>query len=393
MVRHKAPPGAALLLRLRSMEGKPSQGNSLMLLSLSGLPVSDEDEEFWDGLDEFLLEFRARYDGELFELSLSDRAILVRMSEQGEVGMISDIKVSVLRLIQQHFPENFGMIDQTRLLRNINLGFKLANAIKFLDHYESQPGKTGEKAMSLRMLQEGDIKMVLEVNRKVGPAKFKEIFVQHQSMTDIKPGEEPKEVMKEYFISMGALKKHVFPSVELRGVGNLFNQLTITLDRVLVNAFDDINPGRSACSINLNVESVFTKAFEKFLGDGSQSASKIVFEFRQANVLQHYDEFAIAADLIKSRGGLIAIDSVFPETVGLVNIPRLGATFAKIFWRPGAEEVLAKQRAEINKMQDQGVIFVIARLDDETGIQVGHDLGINVFQGFYIDDLLAGKTG
>ncbi|MDA0304856.1 MAG: hypothetical protein O3B76_01000 [Proteobacteria bacterium] len=375
------------------MEGKPSQGNSLMLLSLSGLPVSDEDEEFWDGLDESLLDFRTRYDGELFELSLSDRAILVRMSEQGEVGMISDMKLSVLRLIQQHFPENFGMIDQTRLLRNINLGFKLANAIKFLDHYESQPGKTGEKAMSLRMLQEGDIKMVLEVNRKVGPAKFKEIFVQHQSMVGIKPGGTPKEVMKEYFISMGALKKHVFPSVEMRGVGNLFNQLTITLDRVLVNAFDDINPGRSACSINLNVESVFTKAFEKFLGDEKQSASKIVFEFRQANVLQHFDEFVIAADLIKSRGGLIAIDSIFPETVGLVNIPRLGANFAKIFWRPGAEEVLMTQRAEISKMQDQGVIFVIARLDDETGVQVGHDLGINVFQGFYIDDLLAGKTG
>ena len=392
MVRQKAPPGAILLDRLHSMEGKPSKGMSLMLMSLSALPATPDDEEFWSELDEFLVDYKNRYDGELFELSLADRAILVKMSETGEVGMVSDLKVSVLRLIQQYFPENFGMIDQTRLLRTIDLGFKLVNAIKFLDHYESQPGKTGEKAMSLRALQEDDIKMVMEVNRKVGPAKFKEIFVQHQSMTDIKPGQEPEEVMKEYFISMGALKKHVFPNVELRGVGNLFNQLTITLDRVLVNAFDDINPSRQACSINLNVESVFTKAFENFIGEeGSNSIDNIVFEFRQANILQHFDEFVIAANLIKSRGGLIAIDSIFPETVGLVNIPRLGATFAKIFWRPGAEEALGAQRAEIKKMQGQGLIFVIARLDDASGLQVGHDLGINVFQGFYIDDLLAGK--
>ena len=101
----------------------------------------------------------------------------------------------------------------------------------------------------------------------------------------------------------------------------------------------------------------------------------------------------LAADLITSRGGIVAIDAIFPETVGLVNLHRLHATFAKIFWRPGAEETLPAQKDEIKEMQDQGLIFIIARLDDETGIQVGHDLDISVFQGFYVDDLLDGKTG
>ena len=212
MVRQKSPPGAVLLTRLRGLEGKPSQGWFLMLLSLSALPATIEDEEFWDDLDEYLVDFKTRYEGELYELSLADRAIMVKMSEQGEVGIISDLKVTVLRLIQRYFPDNFGMIDQTRLLRNIDLGFKLTNAIKFLDHYENQPGKTGEKAMMLRSLQEDDIKKVQEVHRKVGSAKFKEIFVQHQVIADIKPGKKPKEVMKEYFIVMAALKNHVFPT-------------------------------------------------------------------------------------------------------------------------------------------------------------------------------------
>lgn len=232
--------------------------------------------------------------------------------------------------------------------------------------------------------------MVLDVNRKVGPAQFKKIFIQDQMMADIKPGQPPKELMREYFIRMDALKKHVFPNVELRGMGNLFNQLTITLDRVLISAFDEINPDRHACSINLNVESVFTKAFEEFIGkkEGS-SLANIVFEFRQENILQQFDEFELAADLITSRGGVVAVDAIFPETVGLVNLHRLHATFAKIFWRPGAEETLAAHRDEIKKMQDEGMIFIIARLDDEAGIQIGQDLGITVFQGFYIDRLLA----
>ena len=274
-------------------------------------------------------------------------------------------------------------------MRIIDLGFKLPHAIKFLEHYENQPGRTGEKAMDVRPLQEEDIKMVLEVHRKVGDEKFKQIFVQSQRIADIKPGQKPEELMKEYFIRMDALKKHVFPNVELRGMGNLFNQLTITLDRVLIGAFNEINPKRHPCSINLNVESVFAKAFEDFIGESDEAAlANIVFEFRQDNILQHFDEFELAANLITSKGGTVAVDAIFPETVGLVNLPRLHATFAKIFWRTGAEDVLPAQRDEIKKMQDQGMIFIIARLDDEVGIQVGHDLGITVFQGFYIDDLL-----
>ncbi len=137
MARQKAPPGASLLKRLHGLEGKPSQGLSLMLVSLSALPAGDEEDDFWGELDDFLFDYKTRYDGEIFELSLADRALLIKVSEQGEVGMISDLKVSVLRLIQQHFPENFGMVDQTRLLRNIDLNFKLSNAIKFLEQYES----------------------------------------------------------------------------------------------------------------------------------------------------------------------------------------------------------------------------------------------------------------
>ena len=176
MARHKAPPGAVLLKRLKGLEGKSSQGLSLLLISLSALP-SEEEGKFWGELDEYLIEFKARYECELYELSLGERAVLVKMTEQAEVGMISDIKVSILRLVQQLYPEYFGMIDQARLLRKIDLGFKLSHAIKFLDHYEKQRGKTGEKGMKLRGLKEEDIKMVMEVHNKVGPEQFKKIFV------------------------------------------------------------------------------------------------------------------------------------------------------------------------------------------------------------------------
>ena len=61
---------------------------------------------------------------------------------------------------------------------------------------------------------------------------------------------------------------------------------------------------------------------------------------------------------------------------------------AKIFWRQGAESVLPRFRKEIERIQDNGTVVVLARVDDETGVEIGHDLGISMFQGFYIDGLL-----
>ena len=73
----------------------------------------------------------------------------------------------------------------------------------------------------------------------------------------------------------------------------------------------------------------------------------------------------------------------------MVNIPRLNANMAKVFWRAGAETVLPQFRDEIAAMQDAGTTIVLARLDDELGLQIAQDLGIVMFQGFYVDDLLA----
>ncbi len=383
-------PASDLLSMLRGWGGQPQEYNTLMLISLSVLPLHDAEDTFWTDIDRTLVAYKNRHQVKMFELSRSDRAILARMTEYNQVKLITDAKVELLRLVQQYFPEQFGMIDQSRLLRSIDLRFKLSNAIRFLEHYEGE--KTIEKPkkpVRLRRLSEQDIDRVVAVNEQIGTAAFAKVFIRHQKIAMIQPGLPPDDVMHEYFVGMDALKKHVFKDVELRGSGNLFNQLTITLDRLLLDAFGDANPQRAKCSINLNVESVFSRAFEAFLGDTRANAfSNLAFEFRQANVLQHFDEYEVAANLITSRNGSLAVDAVFPETVGIVNMRRLGANLAKVFWRQGAEQILPRFRREIEEMQKAGIAVVLARVDDDLGIDVGHDLGITMFQGFHVDDLL-----
>jgi hypothetical protein len=390
----RAQNASDLLGLLRNWGNQSQEHNTLLLISIGMLATDDAGEAFWEDFSEMVSAFRRRHHAAEYTLSPTDRACLVKLTEFNQVTLFTDAKVELLRLIQQYFPDQFGMIDQSRLLRPIDLRFKLPNAIRFLERYEEKEHGSAKPAAvrrKLRRLGEQDIDRVVEVNQQIGTESFAKVFIRHQRMVEILPGGPPQDVMREYFVGMDALKSHVFLDVELRGSGNIFNQLTITLDRLLLDAFGDANPGRVACSINLNVESVFTRAFQNFLDEAeAKSFDNLVFEFRQANVLQQFDEYEVAASLISSRKGRIAIDAVFPETVGIVNMQRLSADYAKIFWRQGAETVLQRFNKEIEELQSQGTKVILARVDDDLGIQVGHDLGITLFQGFHVDDMVKG---
>lgn len=385
-----SPKVGDLLALLKDWDKKPREHNSLLLISMGVLATEQAEATFWDDFTRMMQDFRRRHNGQLFELSIEDRAILVKVTEFNQVSMLSDAKLELLRLIQQYFPDQFGMLDQSRLIRCIDLRTKLKNALRFLERYVVEEQKQQQAVRrKFRRLSEQDIERVVEVNEQIGGASFAQAFIREQKIAEIQPGMPAQELMSEFFVAMDALKGHVFTDVELRGSGNIFNQLTITLDRLLLDAYSAANPNKANCSLNLNVESVFTKSFERFLTDSCDNKlANLAFEFRQANVLQQYDEYAVAAELIASKGGAIAIDAIFPDTVGIVNMKRLRANVAKIFWRQGAEQILPGFADEIKEMQDNGTRVVLARVDDEAGIEMGHELGITLFQGFGVDDML-----
>lgn len=385
------PPAADLLARLRAWSNGRLEQTHLLLVSVSVLPIAHAPADFWMDLGRALLGVKARHNARPFDLGGGERALLITLNEYNQLTVATDLRLELLRLIQRHFPDHFGMVDQSRLLRVIDLRTKLSNAIAFLERMTA--GATAVEAAPaptvLRPLQGSDIRMIEDLFRQLGAENFARAFIRGQMLAEISAAGTTMPVMSEHFVSMDMLKRHVFKGVELRGAGNLFNQLTIALDQVLLGSFAETGAGAGACSVNLNVESVFTRGFENFLAEVDDAVlANIMFEFRQANILQHFDEFEVACNVIRSRGGRIAVDAVFPETVGIVNLNRLHASIAKIFWRQGAETSLPKARDDIRRLQDGGARLALVRLDDETGIEIGHDLGISLFQGFYVDRLL-----
>lgn len=422
-----------LLGQLQEWVGKSRPEKShLVLVSISVLPITETTPDFWTDFNKILIHCRDRNEGTLYDLSETERALVFKLNEAREVTVSTDLRVNLLRLVQRHFPDHFGMVDQTRLLRVVNLNKRLINAVALVERFAqaelgvvfsgpetadlapptpptpatvveslqlpplvsplSAPppaAKSAPKIEKLRSLHVNDIKLIEDVSRELGSRDFARAFIRSQQLAEIVSGQKPTHVMREFFASMDLLRRHALRGVEMRGSGNLFNQLTILLDQVVLMSFRQSNPDGARCSLNMNVESVFTRGFEDFIETiDEKTFGNILFEFRQANIIQNFDEFSVACDLIRSHGGRIAVDAIFPETVGLVNLGRLKVEMAKVFWRQNAETVLPGCRDDIRILQDAGVRVAFARVDDQTALDVGQELGVKLFQGFYVDRLL-----
>lgn len=362
--------------------------NSLVIVSFDGLP-DVEDDGFWAECVRIFATFKKRFSAQMFRITATEYAALVKVTEVNQININTTIKYEILKLIQSYAPKFFGLVDQSRLVRVINLMTRKSNAVNYLEYRVKESSSDAVKVDKLRPIRESDIGRVIKVRDHVGPRDFAKLFLTAQPISIIRPDHPVTPVMNEYFIGMEALRKHAFPDVDLRGAGNLFAQLTLTLDTILLSIFNDVVPIDQRASINLNVESVFTREFEAFCeARGEDGLANMVFEFRQVNILQ---QFGIAANLIRERNGVVAVDAVFPETLGLVNIGRLGAEMAKVFWRAGAESIIPGMAEDIAAMQDAGCMVIMSRVDEDTAVEVGHPLGVTMYQGFYVDDLLKHK--
>ncbi len=378
-----------LLTRLKNWKGGAEEPNHLILVSFSTLGMSEEeDKELRKKTDESYERSRERRGAEVYRLTNTDTALLMKLNEYNQMEWTSELKVDLIRVIQQNFSEYFSQIDQSRMLRIIPLQGRIQNAIKFLQTFDDRAKEAGVATGDSRPLRESDIQVVRDGMRKMGKKTFTDNFIRSQVTALITPGKAPMPVMKEYFISVEMIRQHILTGVDFRGAGLVFQHLTRSLDQMLIECFDEVNPDRAKASLNLNVETVFTHSFQSLLEKSEKSLSSLVLEFRAENILQNWDQFQTASELINQRGGTIAIDAIIPDSLGVLDLPRLGAKLAKIFWRPGAETVLPAMKETVHSLQQRGTVLVLARVDDEIAIKTGHACGITMFQGFHIDDMV-----
>jgi hypothetical protein len=358
------------------------------------LPLAKRTPDLIKQVNEAIALLAAKRNGLAFRVSPSDFAIMVRAEHHVLLGLVRDLKVETLRAIERQSPGSFGAIDQTRLIVSYDLSTNYRSAAERITRYAALEQSGGVPSTGkLRPLSEDDLKTVMQAYRQIGAEKFVSAFIRNQPVAQNSAEKGLEPVMNEYFVSIDSLRKPLFIDVEMRGTGRMFDEFTLVLDQIMLRAFKRIETRGKRWSLNMNVESVFTKAFEQFLEETPNNVlSHITFEFRQPNIVENFDEFQVARGLIHSRGAKIAVDRIFPHTLGLVDLEYIGASIAKVHWRAGTEDVLQERQRALKYIMESGVQPVLIRVDDARALDVGADNGITMFQGFLIDEMMKRKA-
>jgi hypothetical protein len=108
-------------------------------------------------------------------------------------------------------------------------------------------------------------------------------------------------------------------------------------------------------------------------------------------ITSYLEEFKRARDLIYARGGRIAVDQIFPDTMGALDLGLVGPNIAKVHWKGDLKNFQASHRDFVRKALDSGIEMVMSRVDDPAALDIAHEFGIRNVQGFLIEDMPEAK--
>lgn len=361
----------------------------MLAFSLEEFTRSKEGLEFLKAFADRVEETTTGRGCRLYRVSMSNLILTIADQEVIVSGIVSDIKLLLLRMIGRMLPDYFGVVDLNKLSQLIDLRRERARAQQLVEQLAVAATDASNLANIMNLLVMEHVTKVENAYKQLGDARFSDLFIRSQQVALQEPGRPLTPVMTEFFVSMSAIRQHLLVGVDMRHNRNVFNQMTVALDRMLLKCIDGLRRPDQRCSINLNVESVFSAEFEAFERRSLSSLRQFNFEFRVGDIMQNFAEFGSARDLIQSRGGTVAIDGLSPQVIGVIDLAQLQANMAKLFWQPGMAPELMRRQAVFDRLRASSMVLALARVDDEEGLQIGRDLKFGLFQGFHVDRQLA----
>lgn len=375
---------------LADLEGfsEKTPHNTVFLVSFEGLPVNLAEKRESELIIHEFQSFCHRKSASVFQVSQFEYAFLADVDAKDTSEKSAELKILVLSLIQNLYPMQFEEIDHSRTVRKLPLPERLDNFLAYVKNRHTEGLSVGKSDTGKHKLCEADLTELKAVFARKPPEEFAREFISRQTIFLAKDNEPLKPVAEEFFISMDAVKSGVLKNVDFRGNAALFNHMTVDLDQNLLRSLYHVSDRHLPMSINLNVQSVFSNEFKKFMELlGEKGLERIQIEFRQADILQHLSQYNLIGRILSKYQGSTVVDAVFPNTIGLIRMDRLSPSFVKIFWQSEGETDLRNRRADVDQIKKSGIFPVLARVDDEAGFKVGLELGIKLFQGFYFDAL------
>ena len=212
-----------------------------------------------------------------------------------------------------------------------------------------------------------------------------------QTVWEMAPGKPPQPRFDEFFFSIERLRHAIGPNFDLAKDRQLFLYLMRWLDRYMLSTLvrDHANFHR-ALSVNINVSTLLSQDFVNF--DNLRPTDwrdRIILEVQLADLWSDLPAFLGAADGLKRRGYQRCLDGVLYQALPFINFRRFDVEYVKVVWDDALLQLEDKTLRELcEAIADCGKGRVIlTRCGRREAIRVGQVMGIQLFQGWQVDQI------
>ena len=219
-------------------------------------------------------------------------------------------------------------------------------------------------------------------------------IIRRQPICAVVRNRKPEPVYYEIYTSIASLRETLMPDIDVQANQWLFQDLTKHLDRRMISylAQDDATL-RQAFSVNFNVSTLLSPEFLDFdEALSSTTRGGIVIELQLFDVYADLGNFLFARDFLHERGYKFCLDGMTHLSLPLINREELGFDLVKLQWSPDLFDQLHGFRGAGLRQaaQDMGAErLILNRCDSEQALEVGESLGITLYQGHLLDEMLS----
>ncbi len=208
--------------------------------------------------------------------------------------------------------------------------------------------------------------------------------------TDAKTGW--MQVAEEYFFSFEELRRENFPKLDVAGAGHFFFAICAMLDQKLLAAITtsyNTIAGRTI-NMNLSIDSVMESVFTQFVRSVPKDRRNLIgFELHCGDLFYDLSMTLDAITLLRREGFRVSVDGMAPNMAAYIDFGKLPVDWIKVKSNKDSVPDLKDPaiRKELEKIPAHKLIFY--RCDTEQALAVGRDMGVGMYQGWLIDDLVA----
>jgi hypothetical protein len=218
--------------------------------------------------------------------------------------------------------------------------------------------------------------------------------IRRQAICAVLPNTPIRHVLDELYINITHLRQVLRAEVDFLSNRSLFKYLTQLLDQRMIE-FIRNNPRYmdSAVSINLNAETLLSSTFADFDAMLRPDVKvSMVIEVPVMDAFANMEGFMLARREAQKKGYRVCLDGLTSQSLMQVNRVKLGVDLLKLQWNADRESDLGtlENKELMQAVRDCGTNrIILCRCDKLAAVEYGQALGISLFQGRYIDSLVA----